>query len=145
MPKSTSPFIKTCPLTSKHFGISDDPNMPASNEYHFREERPIKTSPCLSNQLNHGGASRPINLQIIPDPYTEIAVEEQVIPGFSSLQGAEPTVDSILHVPVPSLNHILGVQPVHNKHPSKNLDLEGTRGFPYPTEQRIEGLRLKGV
>ena len=62
LPKSTPPFVETGPLISEHFGISDDPNMPASNEYHFREERPIKISPCLSNQLNHGGASRPINL-----------------------------------------------------------------------------------
>ena len=123
MPKSKPPFIETRSLISEYFGISDDPNIPASNENHFREKGLIKTSSSLSNQLHHGGASRPINLQIIPDPDTEIAVEEQVISGFSNLQGTKPTMDPIIHVPVPSLNHVLGVPPVHNKHPCKDLDL----------------------
>ena len=84
MPESTSPFIETWPLTSEHFGISDDPDIPAGNEHHSSEERLMKTSPCLSNQIKHGGASIPINLQIILDPNTENAVEEQMVPGFSS-------------------------------------------------------------
>ena len=76
MPKITSPFIKTCPLTSENFGISDDPDIPAGSEHHFSEEMLIKTSPCLNNQIRHGVTSRPINLQIIPNSNTEVVVKE---------------------------------------------------------------------
>ena len=87
MPKSTSPFIETCPLTSENICISDDPDTPAGNKHHFSEERLIKTSPCLNNQIRHEVASRPINLQTIPNSNTDVAVKEQMVPGFSCLQG----------------------------------------------------------
>jgi len=88
MPESSSPFVETCPLTSEHFCIPDDPNIPAGNKHYFSEKGLIKTSPCLDDKVRHGGSRRPINLQIIPNSDTEIAVEEEMVSGFSHLKGA---------------------------------------------------------
>ena len=88
---------------------------------------------------------RPFNLKVIPDTDTEIAVEEEMIPGFSNLQGAEPAMHSILHVPMSSFYHIFSIQSVHDEHPSKDFNLESAGRFPNPRQQRVESFRLKCV
>ena len=119
MLESSSPFIETCPLTSEDLGISDDADIPIGNKHYFGEKGLVKTSPCLDDQISHRISSRPINLQIIPNSDTEIAVEKEMVSGFSYLKGAEPTSNTIIHVPVPPINHILSVESVHDEHPSK--------------------------
>ena len=113
--------------------IPDDPDIPASNEHHFSEEGLPKTPASIKDQMSHGVTRRPINLQIVPNSDTKVAIEEQMISCLPSLQRAKDTAHSTLQVPMPPLHHVLGVQPVHNKHPSKDLDLLSTGGFPNPT------------
>ena len=145
MPESSSPFIETCPLTSENLGIPDDPDIPAGNKHYFSEEGLIKTPPCLDDKIQHRVTSRPINLQIVPNSDTEIAVEKEMVSGFSCLKGAELTSNTIIHVPVPPINHILSVESVHDEHPSKNLDLNSARGFPDPAQQLVENFILKSM
>ena len=118
--------------------IPENPDIPASNKHHFSEEGLPKTPASIKNQMSHGVTRRPINLQIVPNSDTKVAIEEQMIPCFLSLQRAKDTVHSILQMPMPPIHHVLGVQPVHNKHPSKNFDFHCAGRSPYPQEERIE-------
>ena len=72
-------------------------------------------------------------------------MKKKMVSGFSCLKGAELTSNTIIHVPVPSINHILGVESVHDEHPSKNLDLNSARGFPDPAQQVVECFILKNM
>ena len=85
MPKSSTPFIKSGPLISENLGISNDPNVPTCSEHHFKEKRLVKIIPSMNNHIRHRVPCRPFNLKVIPDTNTEIAVEEEMIPGFSNL------------------------------------------------------------
>ena len=85
MLKSKPAFTKSSPLISENFGIPDDPNIPASNEHHFSEEGLPKTPASIKDQMSHGVTRRPINLQIVPNSDTKVAIKEQIIPCSSSL------------------------------------------------------------
>ena len=138
MDECTSPFIESSSLMPEDLSVPDDPDIPASNEHHFSEEGLPKTPASIKDQMSHGVTRRPINLQIVPNFDTKVAIEEQMIPCFPSLQREKDTVHSILQMPMPPIHHVLGVQPVHNKHPSKNFDFHCTRGLPDPSCQRVE-------
>ena len=125
--------------------IPDDPDIPASNEHHFSEEGLPKTPSSIKDQMSHGVTRRPINLQIVPNSDTKVAIKEQMIPCFPSLQRTKDTVYSILQMPMPPIHHVLGVQPVHNKHPSKKFDFHCTRGLPDPSCQRVERCWCKSM
>ena len=48
-------------------------------------------------------------------------------------------------MPVPSINHILSVESIHDEHPCKNLDLDSARGFPDPAQQVVESFSLENM
>ena len=81
--------------------IPDDPDIPASNEHHFSEEGLPKTPASIKNQMSHGVTRRPINLQIVPNSDTKVAIKEQMISCFPSLQRTKNTIYSILQMPMP--------------------------------------------
>ena len=60
----------------EHFSIPDDPYIPTCNKYHFSEEGFLKAPSSIDNQISHGVTGWPINLQIVPDSDTEVAIEE---------------------------------------------------------------------
>ena len=78
MYKFTSPDTKSDPFTPKGPPISKDSYIPCCCEYHFNEERVCKPPPGHDNALLNIIASRPINLQVVSNPDTEIAREEEV-------------------------------------------------------------------
>ena len=80
MDECTSPFIESSSLMPEDLSVPDDPDIPASNEHHFGEEGLPKTPASIKNQMSHGVTRRPINLQIVPNSDTEVAIEEQMIP-----------------------------------------------------------------
>ena len=119
MDEGTSPFIESSSLMPKDLSIPNNPDIPASNKYHFSEEGFPEAPASISNHSRHEVPRGPINLQVVPNSDTKIAIKEQMISCFPSLSRAKHTINSILQISMPPFHHILGVQPVHNKHPSE--------------------------
>jgi hypothetical protein len=80
MDKRGLPPCKGRPFTSENCSISNQPYMPASHNYHLHEERMAKTPLGLTNnELNIQRAlATPINLKIVPDSCTVIALKETI-------------------------------------------------------------------
>ena len=145
MDECTSPFIESSSLMPEDLSVPEDPDIPASNKHHFSEEGLPKTPTSINNQISHGVTRWPINLQVVPNSDTKIAIKEQMISCFPSLQRTKDKIYSILQMPMPPFHHVLGVQPVHNKHPSEYFDFHCTGGFPDPCCQRVEGFWCKSM
>ena len=109
MDECSSPFIESSSLMPEYLSVPDDLDIPASNEHHFGEEGLPKTPASIKNQMSHGVTRRPINLQIVPNSDTKVAIKEQMIPCFPSLQRTKDTVYSILQMPMPPFYHIFGI------------------------------------
>ena len=120
MDESTSPFIKARPFMTEHLSIFDYPDVPAGNKNHLSEERFCKISFSLQHNA-HIISLWPTDLKIVPDSHTKITVEEEVISSFPCQQRTKSTINPIIHMPMPPIDHILSVKPVHNKHPSKHI------------------------
>ena len=59
--------------------IPDIPNIPPSNEDHFPKERFVEILSSMACNLHHVITVFPDDLQIIPHPNTEIALEKEVV------------------------------------------------------------------
>ena len=91
----------------------DFPNIPPSNEDHFPKERFVEILSGMPSNFNHVITILPNNLQIIPHTNTEIALEKKVVSVLKCPNWTEYTFRPIINLPVPSLDHVLGVNPVH--------------------------------
>ena len=113
------PASKTGSLILKKFAISLLPNVLASQNNHFHEERLFKRSSGLSNRRLQILPLGPINLKIIPNSLTKIALKKQMHSILISTGGAKHTVEIICHLPVSSFQQVPSIQPVIKQQPSK--------------------------
>ena len=90
--------------------------------------------------MTHVIPSFPINLVKVPNPLTEITIEEEVISSFPGVSGTKHTINSIIYMPMPSFHHILSVESIHDEHPGKDLDLHGAATFPNPSQKRVDSM-----
>ena len=93
--------------------ISNLPNVPPGSKHHFSKERLVEFLFSMQGNLHHILTVFPKNLQVDPYASTEIALEEKMISVLQSPCWAKNTLWSIINLPFPSLNHVLGVNPVH--------------------------------
>ena len=116
MNKITSPCCKSGPCPPECSAIPQDPNIPSSYEHHFKEERVSKSLPSLGDRLLDIRVMAPINLQIIPNPATEVTFEEKMCYIFINIRITDYTYVIIQGgPPVPSEQHILRVEPIKEK------------------------------
>ena len=114
MNEASSPFGKRWSDMLETFIIPHQPNIPPGSEHHFSKERFIERLPGHLGNVKHVRAIVPINLQICPDSSTEIALKEEMISVFQVMCWAKHTLRSILDMPVPSDNHVFGVETIHD-------------------------------
>ena len=144
MGKQRNVMNKTCSPPSKGRGyvpedsiIPHRPDIPTSKKDHFSKERLLKVPSCSISNGSHVITMRPAHLQISPYPAAEVTWEEEVISVLFSLSGAQHTMITIRDIPMPSLQHILGIKSIHDEHPSKEFDSHSTTARPDPWQQRI--------
>ena len=80
MYKFTPPHAKRGPLWSEDLPIPSSPNAPGRSEHNLKEEWLLKILLGVQKAGGHILSAQPINLEITPDPLTEIAVEEEMEP-----------------------------------------------------------------
>ena len=114
MYKTAPPGSKSSLNSPESSPISQNPNIPSSREHHFKEEWVSKSFPCLGDTLLDTRAMSPINLQVIPNPATEVTFKEQVVSGFPSSQGTKKAVNPIIKMPMSSFDHVLSIKHVHD-------------------------------
>ena len=122
---------------SKSLIIPQFQNIPPCKENHFRKEWFIESPPSMQSNFHHVITILPINLQIIPHTDTEIAVEKKMVSVLKSPSWTEYTFRPIIDPPMPTLNHVLGVNPVHYDHPGKHFDRHGASALPNPPQNGI--------
>ena len=122
MYKRSPPMIEARSDMPKNFSIPNQPNVPASSEHHFSREWLIEIPSGIDSNFCHVVTLRPINLKVIPHKLAKETIEKEMIPISPDLQMTEHTRDPIFNMPMPSLNHVLSIQHVHDHHPGKNLD-----------------------
>jgi hypothetical protein len=121
----------------RHYPLEDSlipllPNVPKSNDHHLRKER-FTEFPHCSRHYNFQSRSRlPLNLKIIPYPYTEITMEKQMHPILSNMCRAENTKWIICNSPIPPSQHILSVEPITDQQPSKDFNSQNNPAPPNP-------------
>lgn len=72
------------------------PDIPASHQHNFHEERVTKRSSVTSHDRIHTRAILPANLQETSDASAEIAAEEKVLPIFQQMRGTKDTMIRII-------------------------------------------------
>ena len=114
MYKVSSPSSEARILIPKDLAIPLSPNIPSGSENHFRKEWEPKVLP--GSRCHHVcGLIRmgdPRNTKIIPNTLVEVASEEKM---HTILVAGHVTQNTsvILHIPMPALHHISGIQPIH--------------------------------
>ena len=133
MYKITSPCCKSSPCPPEGSPIPQNPYIPSSCEHHFKEEWVSKSLPCFRETLLDIRAMAPINLQIIPNPATEVTFKEKMCSIFIDISITDDTNVIIQRgPPMPSDQHILRVEPVKEKEPAKNFNFHSTSALPKP-------------
>ena len=117
--------------------IPDLPNIPPGRENHLPKERLVEIIPSMMSNFHHIITIFPLNLQIVPHANTKIALEKEVIFVLQYPSRTKNTFWSLINPPMPPLNHVLGVNPVHYNKPSKHLDRHSTATFPYPPQNGV--------
>ena len=112
--------------------IPDLPNIPPGSENHLPKERFVEILSSMACNLHHVITVFPYNLQINPHPNTEIALEKEVVSVLQYPSWTKYTFRPIINPPVPPLDHVLSVNPVHYNKPSKHLDRYCTTTLPDP-------------
>jgi hypothetical protein len=105
MDKRGPPPCKGRPFTSENCSICNQPYVPASHNYNLHEKRLVKTPPGLTNnELDIQRAlATPINLKIVPDSGTIIALKKEVHDVLISSSRTQHTVGIICDIPVTPL------------------------------------------
>lgn len=98
------------------------PNIPPSKEDHFYKKRLAEILSGMQSHFHHVIAILPNDLQIIPHTDTEIALEKEVVSVLKCPSRTENAFRPIINPPMPALNHVLGVNPVHYDQPGKHFD-----------------------
>jgi hypothetical protein len=80
MYKITLPLCKSGDLLPKNLSISQQPDVSASHDDYLHEERLSKAPPSRSNHSLQIIMSNPLNLKVVPNALTEVALEEQMSP-----------------------------------------------------------------
>lgn len=107
--EASSPSTKSRSFISENFVISSVPNIPPCSKHHLSKEWLGKVFPGLDSNISHILSSMPVNLQIIPDSDTKITLKEKMVPVLPRMGRAKNIIMSISYIPVPPLQHILGV------------------------------------
>ena len=101
--------------------IPNLPNIPPCSENHLPNERFVEILSSMACNLHHVITVFPYNLQINPHPNTEIALEKEVVSVLQYPSWTKYTFRPIINLPLPALNHILGVYSIHNDKPGNIL------------------------
>src|SRR4051812_39298851 len=113
MYKFTTPGTKHRSFPSESPSIPKNPNVPSCCEHHLKEKAFSKSLSGQRNALMDIRTTRPVNLQISPDPYTEVAGKKQVLTILINMLVAQHTkIISIPSPPVSPHQQVLGVEPV---------------------------------
>ena len=89
------------------------PNIPPSKEEYFHKESLVEILSGMQTQFHHVIAILPNNLQIIPHTYTEITLEKEMVSVLKCPSWTENTFRPIIDLPMPPLDHVLGINPVN--------------------------------
>ena len=130
MNEANSPLGKRGSHMLETFGIPHQPNIPPGSEHNFSKEGFLEGLPGHLCNVNHVRTIAPVNLKICPNSSTEIALEEKMISGLQMLSGTENTLRAILDMPMPSENHIFGIETVHDHQLGKNFGFQNAARFP---------------
>ena len=107
------------------------PQAPSSKQEDVHEKRP---TPVISTTMQNGkpvGPPWPHQTNPTPALLGKRAREEEMFHGFLRWVLAEhASIVAPIHIIVPSLQHIPGVQPIYHKQPPKHLELDRAFGFP---------------
>ena len=107
------------------------PQAPSSKQEDVHEKRPM---PVISTIMQNGkpvGPPRPHQTNPTPALLGKRAREEEMFHGFLGWVLAEhASIVAPIHIIVPPLQHIPGVQPIYHKQPPKHLELYRAFGFP---------------
>ena len=77
MDETSLPSAKKWSYLPEDLVISDHPDIPPCQKDYFRKERFSKFNSVLNNNFHHVRARRPIYLQVVPNPSTEIALKNR--------------------------------------------------------------------
>ena len=113
--------------------ISILPNIPPGSKNHLRKERFVELLSSMEGNLHHVLTVFPYNLQINPDASTEIALEKEMISILQCQSWTKDTLRPIINSPMSMMNHVLGVNHVHDNQPSKHFDRHDATTSPDPT------------
>ena len=98
------------------------PNIPPCSENHLPKERFVEVLSSMASNIHHVITVFPYNLQVIPHACTEIALEKEVVSVLQNPSRTKNTFWSLINPPIPPLDHVFSVNPVHYYKPSKHLN-----------------------
>ena len=110
----------------KVFIVSFLPKTPSSHQKDFKKEWASPRVFSLLKQLEMAGEGGPANTKFLPARLTEGASEDHMVDGFLDVLPTWYVVKIIPNVIMPPFEHIACVEPVHEKQPSKHLQLHCT-------------------
>ena len=90
MYKFTTPNTKSSSFPSEGPAIPKNPYVPSSCEDHLKKEASSKSLPSQCDALMDIGATRPVNLEIVPNSGAEVTRKEQVQSIFYLYFAASP-------------------------------------------------------
>jgi hypothetical protein len=109
MNKTSLPLRKSRLLTSEDLPISDNPNVPTRQHDHFHKKWLCKLLPSMIQNRLHIITDYPFNLEIVPDPDTEITLKKEMYSILMHPHRAQLTVIYICDIPMPTLQQISSV------------------------------------